>query len=299
MTFRLITASERLAQETAKTTALVCGPAKIGKTSLARDFDPATTLFIDFEAGTESIQDWLPQAHHTDTIRTWEDAVDLVCLIGGVDPASLPGDMFSAGHYDVVCARYPTFPMDQINLIFCDSVTELAKRCSVWAQQQPEAFAWNPRKGVKGEWVPDIRGMYGLIGRSMPRLLKHLQYAPSRTVVYVAGLECYVDDTTKREIWRIQMEGQATSTALSYIVSNIISYDLFDWSDAVGSWLHNPIKGSTRGFVCQRQNPFNLPAGNRAPRNRPLEMMEEPNLRKLIEKINPSFGEQDVRAKTQ
>lgn len=285
MTLRLITAGERLAQEAAKTTALVCGPSKIGKTSLAQAFDPETTLFVDFEAGAESIQDWLPLAHHTDTVRTWEDAVDLVCLVGGIDPASPPGDMFSADHYGRVTAQFAKFPMDQINLIFTDSVTELSKRCLVWAQQQPESFAWSKQQG---RWVPDIRGMYGLIGRSLPRVLKHLQYAPAKTIIYVAGLECYIDDATKRETWRIQMEGQATSTALTYIVSNIISYDLFDWSDATGGWLHNPIKGSTRAFVTQRQNPFNLPAGNRAPLSRPLEMIEEPDLRKLIEKINPA-----------
>ena len=288
MTLRLITASERLQQEATKTTALIAGPPKIGKTTLAMDFDPETTLFVDFEAGTELIQDWLPYAHHSETIRTWEDAVDLICLIGGVDPASPSGDMFSVDHHSRVAKEHAKFPMDRISTIFTDSVTELSKRCLVWAQQQPEAFAWNQKRG---EWAPDVRGMYGLIGRSMPRVLKHLQYAPAKTIVYVAGLECYVDDATKRETWRIEMAGQATSTALPYIVSNIISYDLFDWSDVTEGWLHNPIKGSTRGFVCQRQNPFNLPAGNRAPRNRPLEMMEEPNLRKLIEKINPGFAE--------
>jgi hypothetical protein len=286
MTLKLITAGDRLAQEAKKTTLLVAGCSKIGKTSLVQDFDPETTLFLDFEAGTESIADWLPHAHHTETIRTWEDAVDLVCLIGGIDPASPPGDMFSADHYTRVAAEHAKFPMDRINLIFTDSITELSKRCLVWAQQQPEAFAWNAKQS---KFVPDIRGMYGVIARSMPRVLKHLQYAPAKTIIYVAGLECYVDDATKRETWRIQMEGQATSTALTYIVSNIISYDFFDWSDITGGWLHNPIKGSTRGFVCQRQNPFNLPAGNRAPRNRPLDMMEEPNLRRLIEKINPNF----------
>jgi len=286
MSLRLITASERLAHESTKTTALVAGPSKIGKTTLATQFNPARTLFADFEAGTESIQDWLREAHHTDTIRTWQDAVDLICLIGGVDPAAPAGEMFSNEHHERVRSENAAFPMNEIDLIFTDSVTELSKRNLVWAQQQPEAWAWLKKEQ---KWIPDIRGMYGIISRTMPRVLKHLQYAPAKTVIYIAGLECYTDDA-KRETWRIQMEGQATSTALPYIVSNIISYDLFDYAESVGVWSHNPIKGQHRAFVCQRQNPFNLPAGNRAPRDRPLDVLEEPDLRKLIDKINPRLS---------
>jgi replication-associated recombination protein RarA len=58
MALRIISADERLAEENAKTTSVIYGPAGVGKTSLLKTLPPAQTLCLDFEAGMKSVQDW-------------------------------------------------------------------------------------------------------------------------------------------------------------------------------------------------------------------------------------------------
>ncbi|MFM9673713.1 AAA family ATPase, partial [Streptomyces galilaeus] len=57
MAFRIISAAERLAAPRGKK-GVILGASGIGKTSLLWTLDPATTLFVNLEAGDLSVQGW-------------------------------------------------------------------------------------------------------------------------------------------------------------------------------------------------------------------------------------------------
>ena len=87
MALRIVSASERLSAAGAKTTMAIFGPSGVGKTSLLRTLPPAETLCIDLEAGMKSVQDWPGDSI---PVRTFADALDIGCLIGGINPAADP-----------------------------------------------------------------------------------------------------------------------------------------------------------------------------------------------------------------
>jgi hypothetical protein len=68
-----------------------------------------------------------------------------------------------------------------------------------WAKTRPEALSERTGK-------PDTRGAYGLLAREVIGLLKHLQHAPGRTVIFVGILE-KVTDEMNRTTWQPQMDG--------------------------------------------------------------------------------------------
>ena len=87
MTLHIVTADERLAAANSKTTVAIFGPPGVGKTSLLGTLLASTTLCVDLEAGMKAVQDWPGDSI---PIRSWLDAVDIACLIGGVDPCGRP-----------------------------------------------------------------------------------------------------------------------------------------------------------------------------------------------------------------
>ena len=113
----------------------------------------------------------------------------------------MPSAFFSEGHYQHVAETYPDLVrlIAQKRIIFVDSITDLTRQCMAWAKTRPEAFSEKTGK-------PDVRGAYGLLAREVIALLKHLQHAPGKTVIFVGILERVVDDFN-REHWQPQMEG--------------------------------------------------------------------------------------------
>lgn len=271
MALRLITADERLAEANNKVTMAIFGQAGVGKTSLAATLDPETTLFLDGEAGMKSLQGW---GGASIPIRSWPDAIDIACLIGGPDPARDQSDSFSHAHFDHVMQVYGALDLSRFRTVFTDSISDLTRIAMTWAKSQPAAFSDRTGK-------PDIRGAYGLLGREVVGLLKHIQHAPGRNAIFVGGLDCKVDDFN-RETWEPQTEGSKTGAELPFIVDQVVSMSMFDWSETDG-WQHNPGKGTHRALVCRSPNPWGLPAKDRSGN---LDMIEEPHLGRLIEKIN-------------
>lgn len=76
---KIISAEERLKQHSG-VKAAIFGPWGIGKTSLLKTISEPT-LCLDFEAGLLAVQDWNGDSI---SVRTWEDARDIACLIDGV-----------------------------------------------------------------------------------------------------------------------------------------------------------------------------------------------------------------------
>lgn len=261
MAFRIITADERAA-EFGGVKALVLGPYGIGKTSLLRTLDPATTLFVDGEAGDLAVQD-VP----ADTMRptTWPECRDLAAFIGGPNPALPDHAPYSTAHYNAVVAEFgDASALDKYETVFVDSITKISRIALQWASQQPDAF--------NAQGKPDLRGAYGLLGREMLAWITQLQHARSKNVIFTCAMEQAKDDFGRLQ-WEPHLEGAKTGRELPGIVDEVISYTLVD--DGEG--------GTFRAFVTHKDNPYGLPAKDRSGR---LDLIEEPHLGKLIAKAS-------------
>jgi hypothetical protein len=272
MALRIVTADERLSEANQKTTVAIFGPSGVGKTSLARTLPPKETVVIDLEAGMKSLQGWTGDSI---PVRTFPDALDIACLIGGVNPAADPNGFFSQAHYDHVIGLYPDL-VQMLNgkkYVFVDSLTDLTRQAMAWAKTRPEAFSEKTGK-------PDTRGAYGLLAREVIGLLKHLQHASGKTVIFVGILESITDDMN-RTTWQPQMDGGKVGRELPGIVDQVMTLSLFDRDES--GWRHNPTSGAERRFVCCSGNPWGLPAKDRSGC---LEITESPDLGSLLSKIN-------------
>ena len=272
MSLRIISADDRLREAQGKTTMALFGPSGAGKTTLLKTLPPAETLCIDLEAGLKSVQDWPGDSI---PIRRFSDAVDIACLIGGANPAAQPEEHFSEAHHAHLRAQHPELAerMDTKRIIFVDSITDLTRQAMAWAKTRPEALSERTGK-------PDTRGAYGLLAREVIGLLKHLQHAPGRTVIFVGILEKVVDDMN-RVTWQPQMEGTKAGRELPGIVDQVVSMQLFG-RDAKGDWTLDETSAERR-LVCRSGNPWGLPAKDRSGR---LDVTEPPDLGALIAKID-------------
>ena len=220
----------------------------------------------------KSVQDWRGDSI---PVRSFPDALDIACLVGGINPSADPSGFFSEGHYRHLSETYPDLVrmIAGKRIIFVDSITNLTRQAGAWAKTRPEAVSDKTGK-------PDTRGAYGLLAREVIALLKHLQHAPARTVIFVGILERVTDDFN-RVTWQPQMEGGKAARELPGIVDQVITMSFFA-ADGDG-WRHEPERGEARRLVCRSGNPFGLPAKDRSGR---LDITEPPDLGALLAKIN-------------
>ena len=241
---------------------LIDGPTGVGKTSLLHTLDPASTLFIDVEAGDLPVID-IP----VDTFRprTWSECRDLAVVLAGPNPAVPAENVYSAAHYAVVKDQFgDPAKFKKYKTFFIDSITAIGRLCFAWSQQQPEAFS--ERTGKK-----DLRGAYGLHAREALAWLMHLQQARDVNVVFLGVLETVVDDFNHTE-HRLQFEGTRTGRELPAVIDEVITYHWVDFGDGV------PV----RSFICTAPNKWNYPAKDRSGK---LDQFEPPDLGKLLSKL--------------
>ena len=277
MSLRILSADERLQEAQGKTTMAIFGPSGGGKTTLLTTMPEEQTVCLDFEAGLKSVQHWRGDSL---PIRRFADAVDIAYLIGGANPAAQPEEHFSEAHHAHLRGLHPELAarLDAKRIVFVDSITDLTRQAMAWAKTRPEALSERTGK-------PDTRGAYGLLAREVIGLLKHLQHAPGRTVIFVGILEKVVDDMN-RVTWQPQMEGGKAARELPGIVDQVLTLGLFTQEtgeDGAVTWQHDPEKGKARRLVCQSGNPWGLPAKDRSGK---LDLTEPADLGALLTKIN-------------
>jgi hypothetical protein len=262
---RLLTAPERVAEPRGPKI-LVTGVPGIGKTTLLTTLSPETlagTLFVDAEAGDLAVAGLQVASVRP---RIWSECRDIACALGGTNPALPSSAAYSEAHYQSVMANPVLAELARYATLFCDSLTEISRQCRAWAEQQPEAFSERGKK--------DLRSVYGLVARELVAWLQQMQHARSKTVIFVAVLENVKDDFGV-STWGIQLEGQRTGRELPAIVDEVTTMHFVDFGDG------KPV----RTFVCG-PNALGLPGKDRSGK---LETFEEPDLGKLLMKLNPSI----------
>lgn len=259
---KIISADERLSAQSG-IKGIILGPAGIGKTSLLHSLDPATTLFVNAEAGELSVQDWPGDMIR---LRTWAEARNLAVAVGGPNPGYAEEAVYGPGHYKAALDIFGD-ALAKYETIFIDSITEVGRLCFTWAKLQPESFSERTGK-------PDTRGTYGLLGREMVDWLKQFQHAP-RVNVWLVGLLNTVKDEFGRTSHVMQIEGSKTALEAPGITDQVISMVQMQPEEG------NPY----RAFVCHAVNPWGYPAKDRSGR---LDLIEEPHLGRLMAKIRTS-----------
>src|SRR3954469_24840348 len=144
---KIITADERLSRPPKVNIALF-GPSGIGKTYQCRTLDPATTLFVDLEAGDLALGDWRgdkidvrAQANAL-SVHPWVLARALACVMSGPDPSEPPEGPYSQASYDMYVnglGEEFVAGLSKYRTIFWDSITVAARHCFAWAKTQDEA----------------------------------------------------------------------------------------------------------------------------------------------------------------
>ena len=260
MALKIISAEERMNRKT-PIKGIILGEHGIGKTSLLWTLPPEETLFLNLEAGDLAVQDCPVDSID---IKTWEQAVDIACLITGPDSSRRADQPYSQAHYDYVAKETNPEFLSKYKIIFWDSISVASRLCWQWATGQPEAFSDKTGKA-------DTRGTYGLIGREIVRWLTRIQHA-DKNVWVVGGLDQKEDDFG-RVRFVPQIEGSKAGNELPGIFDELIS--MVSMQDEEGK--------PYRAFVCHKVNAWNYPAKDRSGR---LDMVEQPHLGKLMEKIN-------------
>ena len=278
MALHIISADERLAARQKVNIALF-GPSGSGKTFQANTLDPATTLFVDLEAGTLAIQSWAGDVISVREeatkmgVHPWQFARALICLLGGPDPAAPDTSPYSRAAFDQyqqVLAPAETF--DKYDTVFIDSITVASRMALAWAKTQPEAFSDKTGK-------PDTRGAYGLLGQEVVTWLTQAQHIRSKNIITVGILDVGKDDFG-RPTYDPQIEGSKAGRELPGIFDQVLTLGLFDMSSGTPGF--DMMKGTQRGFICHQNNGYGVPAKDRSGR---LDAIEAPDLGALIRKI--------------
>jgi hypothetical protein len=257
--------------------AVVFGAFGIGKTSLLKTLDE-TTLCLDFEAGLLSVQDWNGAdgpPPDVISVQTWEEAMDLACLICGPNPAVKRDQVYSQKHYEYCQKKYENLnQLDKYKCIFIDSITVASRLCLEFSKNQPDVM--NTKTGR-----PDVRSAYGVLATEMLSWVNQFQHLAGKDVIFVGGLDQKTDDFN-RIIYSPQVEGSKIAAELPGILDEVITMAA--------------IQGS-RKFICQTLNVEGYPAKDRSGK---LGVLEDADLGKLLKKIKEAGPppEQDVSAKS-
>ena len=108
------------------------GASGIGKTSQLRTLEPAATLFVNLEAGELAVAGWPGDEVR---VRDWGLARNLVCWIGGPNPAMRDDQPYGAAHFARVCEAFGSpVQLAKYRTVFVDSITVASRLCLQWSK---------------------------------------------------------------------------------------------------------------------------------------------------------------------
>lgn len=270
MALKIISAEQRMNSKKPIKGAIF-GPHGIGKTSLLWTMDPNKVLFLNLEGGDLAVQDCPVDSIN---IESWEEAMNMACLITGPDKARRSDQAYSQAHYDYVAGQINAAFLEKYDTVFWDSISVASRLCWQFATGQPEAISDKTGK-------TDTRGAYGLVGRELVRWLTYIQHAPNRNVWVVGGLDEKMDDFGRQK-YEPQIEGAKAGLELPGIFDEVISMVSITGQDGT----------SYRAFICHNPNQWGYPAKDRSGR---LSQVEEPHLGRLMKKINGPKPKQEFQ----
>lgn len=275
MTLPIISADERM-KEKRGIKGVIFGKFGIGKTSLLWTLPHYSTLFIDLEAGDLAVEGWQGSAIRP---RTWQECRDVAVFIGGANPALEPEQPYSQAHYEAVVKKYgDPKVLDKYETIFIDSITVAGRLCFQWCRNHPQSASSKTGK-------EDLRNVYGLHGQELVNWLTHLQHTRNKNIWFVGILDEKLDDFN-RKIFTPQIEGSKAGNELPGIVDQVITLAEVKGNDNT----------SFRAFINYTVNPYGYPAKDRSGK---LDMLEEPHLGKLMEKIRKPLTKEQMLARGQ
>ena len=257
---------------------LLIGVPGIGKTYSARGLPPETTLFIDCEAGTLSLEKSKDQAAWQGTtmsmfrmarkagVHPWELCRAIACLLMGPDPSQTHGP-YSAQAYASYVQNLlggDRTKLDSFVNVFVDSLTVVSRWAFDWACVQPECISEKTGK-------LDKRGAYGLMATELVTWANALQYQPKNII-----LSCILaekEDDFGRKSWGMLIEGKSARDKIKGIFDLVVTLAWVDFGEQ---------HGKQRVFVTQEGNELGFPAKDRSG---VLEAYEAPDLGALMSKI--------------
>ena len=252
----------------------ILGKAGIGKTSLLWTLTAENTLFIDLEAGDLAAMGW-----QGDTIRprSWPECRDIAVFLGGANPAISGDKLYSLAHYEAVCRKYgEPKSLDKYDTIFIDSITVAGRLCLQWCKNQPSSISEKTGK-------EDMRKCYGLHGQEMITWFTHLQHLRNKNIWFACILEEKLDEFN-RKIFAMQIDGAKSANELPGIIDQLITM----------AEISNDKEGSKRAFINHTINPYGYLAKDRSGA---LDLIEEPHLGKLMQKIKSGTNKFDTKSK--
>lgn len=159
--------------------AAIFGPFGIGKTSLLKTLDEPT-LCLDCEAGLLSVQD---SDVDVISLKSWEEARDITCLICGGNSAIRRDQPYSQQHYDYCVKKYPgVSDLSKYRCIFIDSITVASRLCLEFAKANPDVL--NTKTGR-----PDLRSAYGILVSEILTWVNQFQHLHGVNVIFIGGLD--------------------------------------------------------------------------------------------------------------
>lgn len=204
MTLAIITAEQRLAEATVKMQ--IWGMAGVGKTTLLKTLDNASTIAISAEGGLLSVQndDEFGPRYTGDTIEpaNW---LEVEAITDGFCGSK-------ENPYRRADQRPPA--LQKYRHVFIDSTSVVSKWNLQWAQTQPEAFSEKTGK-------PNLLGAYGLLGRTMEEWAWRWKNTPGINVYLVGGLERKENDVGMKD-WLPLLAGAKLQSAMPYVMDYIV-----------------------------------------------------------------------------
>ncbi len=244
------------------------------------NFFPPETLFVNMEAGEDSIKkgwggmslDVRSLAQHM-RVHPWQLCQAIALLIAGPEPAVKPDNPYSESAYMYwasTLAPYGITPafLAGMEYIYWDSLSVASRHAYEFYQGQPEFIADSGNINTMG--------VYGEVGIQLSKWYSVIQHSKKTTIV-TCILERDTNNLGQIE-WSLQIVGKQGKVSLPGIFDHVIA--LVNIPDAQGV--------DHQGLLCKSPNRLAIPGLKSRSADSPLgelEMYGAPNIYELVQRL--------------